>query len=193
MTPLARKENLVVQSSGDEVLVYDLEKNKAAALNDTSALIWQSCDGNNDVIEIAAIVEKKFGGSVNEDFVKLALSQLSKENLLENEKEVLTGFNGLSRREVIRKVGFSSMVALPLVSAIIAPTAAHAQSVCLAASGICVQAGGNICAGCSIVINLDFHPSTDGSCTGGVASMGSVNCVSNPVFISAGQDVTTSP
>lgn len=45
------------------MLVYDLNTNKAASLNETSALIWQSCDGSKTVAEIAMIVENKFWGS----------------------------------------------------------------------------------------------------------------------------------
>ena len=46
IAPKARKENLVVQESNGEVLIYDLDTNKAFCLNETSALVWQACDGN---------------------------------------------------------------------------------------------------------------------------------------------------
>ncbi|MBA3352846.1 MAG: PqqD family protein, partial [Blastocatellia bacterium] len=54
--PIARKNGLVVQEVPDEVLVYDLETNKAHCLNQSAAMIWRSCDGKNSVSEIAALV-----------------------------------------------------------------------------------------------------------------------------------------
>lgn len=37
--PLARSEGLVIQEMPDEVLVYDLETNKAHCLNETAAFV----------------------------------------------------------------------------------------------------------------------------------------------------------
>ncbi|MDQ3635700.1 MAG: PqqD family protein [Acidobacteriota bacterium] len=128
MNPLARNKNLVVQQADDELLVYDLNINKAICLNETSALIWQNCDGEKNVLEIAKVVEKKFGELVSEDFVKFAIDQLKKENLIENKNEVVTEFNGMSRREVIKRVGLGSLVALPIIASLTAPMAAQAQS-----------------------------------------------------------------
>lgn len=128
MKPLARSKNLVVQQAENEVLVYDLNTNKAICLNETSALVWQNCDGKKSFLEIQKAVEKKFGELVTEDFIKFAVDQLKKENLIENKDEIETGFNGLSRREVIKRVGFTSLVALPIISAILAPQAALAAS-----------------------------------------------------------------
>jgi len=130
MTPLARSKDLVVQKAGNEVLVYDLSNDTAACLNETSALIWENCDGKKSLLEIQTLVEKKFGELVSEDFIKFAVDQLQKENLLDNKEELLTGFDGLSRREVIRRVGFTSMVALPIIASLTAPSAVFAQSSC---------------------------------------------------------------
>jgi hypothetical protein len=126
ITPKARKESLVIQESDNEILIYDLESNKAVCLNETSALIWQACDGNNEVSDITALVGKQLNSPVNDDFVWLALDQLKKENLIENKDEVAIDFNGMSRREVIKKVGMGAMIALPIVSSLVAPTAAKA-------------------------------------------------------------------
>ena len=61
---------------------------------------------------------------------------------------------------MIRKVGIASMVALPIVSSIVAPPATNAQSGGYA--GTCIQVGQNFCAGCGGVTGL-FYTSTDGS------------------------------
>ena len=39
--PVARKSGLVVQEMPDEVLVYDLNSNKAHCLNQTAASVWK--------------------------------------------------------------------------------------------------------------------------------------------------------
>ena len=50
--PKGRHNDLVVQDSENEVLIYDLKLNKAYCLNETSALIWRLCDGTKSVAEI---------------------------------------------------------------------------------------------------------------------------------------------
>ena len=126
--PVARKSGLVVQEVPDEVLVYDLESNKAHCLNQSAAMIWKSCDGNTSVSEIAKLVENQAGGKITEDFVWLAIDQLSENNLLE--KQIQSGFEGTSRREVIKKIGLASMVAIPVIASLVAPQSALAAASC---------------------------------------------------------------
>ena len=126
--PVARKSGLVVQEVPDEVLVYDLESNKAHCLNQSAAMSWKSCDGNTSVSEIAKLVENQAGGKVTEDFVWLAIDQLSENNLLE--KQIQSGFEGTSRREVIKKIGLASMVAIPVIASLVAPQSALAAASC---------------------------------------------------------------
>jgi hypothetical protein len=126
--PIARKSGLVVQEVPDEVLVYDLESNKAHCLNQSAAIVWKSCDGNNSVSEIAKLVESQAGGKVTDDFVWLAIDQLSENNLLE--KPIESSFQGTSRREVIKKIGLASMVAIPVIASLVAPQSALAAASC---------------------------------------------------------------
>ncbi|MGI9056304.1 MAG: PqqD family protein [Pyrinomonadaceae bacterium] len=129
MKPIARKDDLVIQEVGGEILVYDLRTNKAICLNQTSALVWQNCDGKKDAMEIAKNIEKELGSNVSEDFVWFAVNQLEKEDLLlEGQGKLEEKYSGLSRREVIKKIGLTSMVALPIIASLTAPTAAFAQS-----------------------------------------------------------------
>jgi hypothetical protein len=127
--PLSRKEDLVVQELNGEVLIYDLRKNKAFCLNETSALVWQACDGNNSISDIG----EKIG---SEDIVWLALDELKKERLIEDGTSPASKFNGMSRRDVIKKIGIGSVIALPVVASLVAPAAAHAQS-CFALGASC--------------------------------------------------------
>ena len=126
--PVARKNGLVVQEIPDEVLVYDLSSNKAHCLNQTAALVWKSCDGVNSVSEIAKLVGSQSGGSINDDFVWLAIDQLSENNLLE--EEITSALNGQSRREVIKKIGLSTMIAIPVIASLVAPQSAMAANSC---------------------------------------------------------------
>lgn len=126
--PQSRKDNLVVQEIEGEVLIYDLNKNKAFCLNDTSAQVWQACDGTKSVTEISQLISKEQNSPVGEDFVWLALDQLKKNDLLSNSVEIVPNFNGMSRREVVKKVGLSTMIAIPFIVSLTAPLAANATS-----------------------------------------------------------------
>lgn len=139
LTPNARKEGLVIQEMPEEVLVYDLETNKAHCLNRTAASVWKACDGASSVAQIKTKLEKEFRTSIPEDFVLLALEQLSKDKLLE--KEIETKISGMSRREVIKKIGFVTMAALPVVTMLSFPQTALAGTCTASQQGVSGQPG----------------------------------------------------
>jgi hypothetical protein len=120
--PIARKNDLVVQETSDEVLVYDLKTSKAHCLNGSAALVWKSCNGNNSVADIVREFESNGMGAVSEDFVWLAIDQLNENNLLENKASAR--FNGHSRRQALKTIGLASVVALPVIASLIAPPTA---------------------------------------------------------------------
>lgn len=126
--PKATTEQLVAQKLEDELLIYDLRTNRAVCLNQTAALVWQNCDGKSGVSKIGQKLEKKLGVSVSEELIMFAVSELKGKGLLENGESIANKFKGLSRREIVKKVGFASLVSLPIVSSIVAPAAAAAQS-----------------------------------------------------------------
>lgn len=121
--PIARKSGLVVQEMPDEVLVYDLNSNKAHCLNQTAATVWKACDGKQTVSDIAAAF-----GKGNEDLVWLAIDQLSENDLLE--AGVVSKFKGQSRRDVIKKIGLASIIAVPVIASLVAPQNALAAQSC---------------------------------------------------------------
>jgi hypothetical protein len=131
--PTARKSGLVVQEVPDEVLIFDLESNKAHCLNLTAATVWKSCDGKTSIQEIASILEKQSGKGVSDDVVWLAIDQLNDSNLLD--KKVATKFAGQTRREVIKKIGLASVIAIPVVASLVAPKNAMANVSCICANG----------------------------------------------------------
>lgn len=126
--PTARKNDLVIQETHDEVLVYDLVTNKASCLNETAAFVWQSCNGSNGIADIAQALGRKTNTAVNDDIVWLAIDELSKNKLLEEKVTAEYSFSGMSRRDVIKKIGLGTMVALPIIASIVAPAAVHAAS-----------------------------------------------------------------
>jgi hypothetical protein len=126
--PTARQTGLVIQEMPDEVLVYDLDSNKAHCLNQSAAFVWKSCDGNNSVADIVREFEKNTGGRVSEDFVWLAIDQLNENGLLQN--TVAPRFQGQSRRQVLKTIGLASMVALPVIASLVAPRSAMAAVSC---------------------------------------------------------------
>jgi hypothetical protein len=136
----------------DEVLVFDLETNKAHCLNETAAFVWKRCDGTQSVADITRAFGNESGAAVEESLVWLAIDQLNESNLLA--ETVKANFNGQSRREVIKKIGLAAVVALPIVSSLVAPSAASAATCSGAAGSPCVGngnpgicCGGNCCEG----------------------------------------------
>jgi hypothetical protein len=126
--PKSRDSGVVMQDCEKEILIYDLKTNKAYCLNETSALVYELCNGKNTVAEISNLISKKLNQPVTEDLVWLALDSFKKNNLLEQSEQFEINFDNLSRRQVIRKIGLGSMVMLPLISWVVAPTSAQAQS-----------------------------------------------------------------
>jgi hypothetical protein len=109
-------------------LIYDLKINKAFSLNETCAMVWAECDGEKSIAEIASTLSRRTKGLVNEEVVWLALETLQKQDLLTSKDQVQANFNGLSRRQIIKRVGLASMIAFPAIASVTAPTALMAQS-----------------------------------------------------------------
>jgi hypothetical protein len=134
--PLARTEGLVVRELPDEVLVYDLETHKAMCLNRSAALVWKLCDGRRDVRGILRAMRSELGEPVAEEVIWLALERLSLDGLLAERVRRPAKLAGLSRRDVMKKIGLAAAVTLPVVTAIVAPTTAEAAS-CLPTGAAC--------------------------------------------------------
>lgn len=142
--PKARRERLVVKELPNETLVYDLDTDKAHCLNSTAAVIWQKCDGKLDVSEIAETLRREGEAPVDESAVWLALEQLEKFKLLDYGPTKPAHLSGMSRRQVVRKLGLAGL-AIPAIISIAAPTPAEAQS-CLPNNAQCTLTGPPCCA-----------------------------------------------
>lgn len=133
-TPEAREEGLVIQDMPDEILVYDVNTNKAHCLNQTAAFVWKACDGKNSVNDITRLFERHSGNQISEDLIWLAIDQLKENDLLQ--KEIQSKFEGESRRSVIKKIGFAAVVALPIVASLTAPTSVLAVTSCAGCTNV---------------------------------------------------------
>lgn len=125
--PKARTEKLLVQELSGELLVYDLERDKAHCLNRTAALVWKRCDGRTGVRQITEFLQATLDAPVDDELVQLALSQLSTDHLLEEPAASLPQGMRISRRTLVRRLGIAAVL-LPLVTTITAPTALAAVS-----------------------------------------------------------------
>ena len=147
--PCARSKGLVVQKLEGEVLVYDTEKQQAHCLNGTAALIWEQCDGTRTVKELAGLLRGDVTEREREELVWIALEELNRSNLLEEPLARPSAMSGLSRRQMLKAAGVAAMIAVPVVSTIVAPKAAQA-STCLPTSAGCTisaQCCSGICSG----------------------------------------------
>ena len=149
--PLARTDGLVVRELPEEVLIYDLDTHRALCLNRTAALVWKSCDGRKSVEGILRALRAETDEPMTEEVVWLALERLGRDRLLTASVRRPATLAGVSRRDVLKKIGLAAAVTLPVVSAIVAPTTAQAAS--------CVPTGGNCTA------SAECCP--PGICTGG--------------------------
>ena len=178
--PPARITEIVVQELGRELLVYDLTLHHACQLNETAATVFNACDGRQTFDDL------KIKYNFTDAIIYLALDELKKQNLLAG--DYASPFAGMSRRAVIRQAGLASMIALPVISGLVAPQALQAASDRNAICGplnVCRSGNTPFCPpGCTAIINTIFYfGSYDGSCTG-TGSSGVQDC-------SRGQGITT--
>jgi len=124
--PRARAEGLTVDRLESETLVYDADAREAHCLNGPAALVWEYCDGSTTIEEMVARLSTDTGEAVDADVVLFALHQLGERALLAAPEEVPSA-KVTSRRELLVKLG-GAAIALPVVTSILAPTSAAAQS-----------------------------------------------------------------
>jgi hypothetical protein len=132
--PQARSSELVVNELGKELLIYDLKTNKAFQLNETSMIVFHACNGTTTFNELKR--RHKF----TDDLIRFALDELAAHDLLKAYDS--NHFGSLSRREIVRKVGLATMIALPVIAGITAPAAAAAASLTPCQRNNCIDGQG---------------------------------------------------
>ena len=137
VSPVARTESLIVKEVDGETLVYDVTTDKAHCLNATAASVWKNSDGNKSVSEIAKILGAELNANVKDEVVWLALDQLQKTNLLSDAPAKPVFLSGMTRRQMVARLGLAA-IAIPSIVSIVSPTA-------LAAGASCIPQGSVFC------------------------------------------------
>src|SRR5436190_7984207 len=80
-----KRTTVAMPTGGDGLHVFDHQQQKAYALNTTSALVLQHCDGETTPEQLTDLVRQNFNvpGTQAEQLTWLALDELGKANLLE--------------------------------------------------------------------------------------------------------------
>jgi hypothetical protein len=141
--PLARQTGLIIEELPGEVLVYDSDRDSALCLNSTAAFVWKHCDGKTTSAHMARLVEEELQMAGGNELVSLALDRLEKAHLLITPPAAR--FKGLTRREVVRRLGISAAV-LPVIAIIQAQPAGQVAS-CKQLGAGC-ELNGECCSGC---------------------------------------------
>jgi hypothetical protein len=113
MGQVQRTDDLVVETAGDEVVVYDLRDDRVHCLGATATRVWRAADGRGTG-ELAAALDLPAGT------VATTLAELADRDLLLGE--------GTTRRDSLRKVLVGAAVAVPLIATLEAPAAAQSGS-----------------------------------------------------------------
>jgi hypothetical protein len=153
--PLARSdERLVVEELENELLVYDLDNDRAHCLSTPAAAVWRRCDGETTVEDLGEQLD------MDADTTERALNELRACALLEDTAiELVPSSNGQgaalsTRREMtlnVVKVG-AAAATIPLIVSVVAPPPAAAltptDEECFNASGCSQGCGACDCLGC---------------------------------------------
>lgn len=135
-TPRARQEGLLFSPLNDELVIYDIERNKAHSLNQVASLVWKHCDGQTNVCQLQKLVAQKLQSPIDNQVVWLALHQLGRNRLLETRLQPPS--NLISRREAAKRFGKIAGIVVPLMASAMIPPAVAAGS-CLAAGQPCTM------------------------------------------------------
>src|ERR1700729_2140503 len=126
--PQARRDGLLEESVGAELLLYDLDSHTAHCLSPIAACVWRHCDGEHDATELAELA------GASESLVADALNELREKDLLDAEPVLMQStIPGVSRREAIVRVaryGAAVAGASMIVSATAATPAMAASLMC---------------------------------------------------------------
>ncbi len=129
-----QSEKLLIEELPNELMIFDQERNKAFCLNQTAAFVWKQADGKTPVAEIAKRLERDPGRPVDEQVIWFALEVLSKDGLLSSPTVPPPAAAGVTRRDLLQKMGVGA-VALPVVTILfVSPAKAHASSMAPTAS-----------------------------------------------------------
>jgi hypothetical protein len=205
--PAARSDGLLVQTLGDETVIYDTESKEAHCLKPLAAIVYGCSDGHATVAEIASTAEARLGQGVSDADVADAVAQLESVGLLQTALVVRAGNRlvardgrGISRREMLRRVGFAGAAAAAGTSLVTSIVPSNA----LALSGIptgCTGCTGNPSCLSNHCCQSNAGKSCNQSCCAGAnnschisgcaCSISGANCLTQACGAGAGNCVCT--
>jgi hypothetical protein len=161
--PVSITENLVTQQIDNEWLVYDARTGRAVQLNAAAAQVWQACDGQRTVAEIARQIKGVDNAAVSVDVVWLALELLEREGLVVPVSESVAAPQ-ISRRQVAKRVGAAALMVLPMVVAMNVTVSAQGSvpSACLT----CINQSNNQL-NCGVCANITGTCYNNNGCSNG--------------------------
>lgn len=140
LLPRARRDDLLEETVGEELLLYDQSSHTAHCLSPIAACVWRHCDGERGLTELAELA------GASESVVADALHELREKDLLDAEPaRTQSTVSGFSRREVIAR-GVRYAAAAAAGSLIVSATAATPA---MAEEGVCVAQLGGTCCRCN--------------------------------------------
>jgi hypothetical protein len=121
-----KRTTVATAAGGGELRVFDRQQ-QAYALNTTSALVWQHCDGQTTPEQLMELLRQHFNvpRAQAEQLTWLALDELGKANLLE--AEVARPLSPTLRRRQMLTAFATAGVAFALVP-MVAPVTAQARA-----------------------------------------------------------------
>jgi len=132
-----KQRKLIARRIGDELLLFDEETSTAHCLNEMASDMWMACERESSALGVTDVLRPRWP-DMDEEVVMASLNQMANAGLLGETKDQQN--ISMSRRELVRKLGFTAAVVLPIVvTSVLVPPAAAAASPCghlLAACGV---------------------------------------------------------
>lgn len=153
--PKRRTGDFIVKKLENETLVYDRATLQASCLNSLAADVWELCDGQRSIEEIAGLLS---GTSADDrQSVEIAVEQLSNAQLLDTSAIDAANTSSASRRDMLRAIGWGAAAAIPAVVTIAVPTVADAAS-CIPAGSPCDIQNPGACCSQTCGVNVEIGP-----------------------------------
>jgi hypothetical protein len=132
----ARRTDVVIESVGSDLLIFDRRSDTAHCLAEAAALVWRSCESGATLSELAEmLVAHKLAGSIDDGtrLAEAALFELEQKGLLETG----LGAGRMPRRQALGRM--AGVGALAFSAPMIVSATAYART-CIPAVGSVLQA-----------------------------------------------------
>ena len=121
-----KQMKLIARTIDDELLLFDEETSNAHCLNGIAGEMWMACERASTAVEVADVLRTQWP-DMEKEVVWASLSRMAAAGLLEetiDEENIST-----ARRDLIRKIGLTAAIVLPIVvTSVLIPSPAAAAS-----------------------------------------------------------------